>query len=126
MDKLKPMHPRRITIMKAIMEQPNITYRDLSERLGGVSIAIVMHHVKILKEKGLLRDRREKGGRNNFEVCGFSNPPMEPYYKVPEIKSPREQALEKEVERLQMALCHLQDKINEALETTQDDSEDAA
>jgi predicted ArsR family transcriptional regulator len=82
MEILRPMHPRRAIIMQAIMDRPNITYKHLAEMLG-TSNAVIVHHIKILTEKGMLENKAAKGERNDFKVLGFSDPPMEPYYKLP-------------------------------------------
>ncbi len=78
---LKPMHPSRVKIMDVLMHYPNATYRHLAHELGGVSNAVVRHHLGILIAKGLLEKISMNAKRNKYKILGYSNPPMESYYK---------------------------------------------
>ena len=61
---------RRLDILKAIAENPNVSAKQLAEQLG-ISITAVQNHLDYLKNNNLIRRvGPDKGG--HWEVVGMS------------------------------------------------------
>ncbi|HMX40270.1 MAG TPA: metalloregulator ArsR/SmtB family transcription factor [Saprospiraceae bacterium] len=70
-------HPHRLLIVDMLYQQKALNVTEMQERLG-IEQAVVSHHLRILKDRGVVNVRRD--GKNSYYSLTH-----ESFYKIVEV-----------------------------------------
>lgn len=70
-------HPHRLLIIEMLYQQKSLNVTEIYERLG-IEQAVASHHLRILKDKGVVKVSRD-GKNSNYSLT------QEEYYKILEV-----------------------------------------
>jgi DNA-binding transcriptional ArsR family regulator len=70
-------HPHRLLIVEMLYQQKTMNVTEVYERLG-IEQAVASHHLRILKDRGIVQVRRD-GKNSNYSLTN------EEYYKILEV-----------------------------------------
>lgn len=70
-------HPHRLLIIEMLYQQKTMNVTEVHEQLG-IEQAVASHHLRILKDRGVVQVRRD-GKNSNYSLTN------EEYYKILEV-----------------------------------------
>lgn len=70
-------HPHRLLIIEMLYQQKTMNVTEVHEQLG-IEQAVASHHLRILKDRGVVQVRRD-GKNSNYSLTS------EEYYKILEV-----------------------------------------
>ncbi|MBL7826655.1 MAG: winged helix-turn-helix transcriptional regulator [Saprospiraceae bacterium] len=70
-------HPHRLLIVEMLFQQKSLNVTEIYERLG-IEQAVASHHLRILKDRGVVQVRRD-GKNSNYSLTS------DDYFKILEV-----------------------------------------